>query len=154
MNTSHSLLLMQGSGANFAPWMGSVCSRSSSGSGGQNSFVCSKHFSQFGICRRWEPGECEMLDGAGEQSSSCWCELCALLANRGVTHNSRYGSTPSLSVSGNNAMLAVTALFLQINSANIFSGTVIDFDKEVRHSSQSGLTPPECENKTKSVSSN
>ena len=59
MNTSHSLV--QGSNA---PWRRMGCVQL-----GQNSFVCSKHFSQFGICK--------MLDALLHSS---WCELCALLA--------------------------------------------------------------------------
>ena len=60
---------------------------------GQNSFVCSKHFSQFGICK--------MLDALLHSS---WCELCALLAEG--SQLSIWINTLSLSLSGNNAMLA------------------------------------------------
>ena len=81
MNTSHSLV--QGSNA---PWRRMGCVQL-----GQNSFVCSKHFSQFGICK--------MLDALLHSS---WCELCALLAEG--SQLSIWINT--LSLSGNNAMLA------------------------------------------------
>ena len=83
---------------------------------GQNSFVCSKHFSQFGICK--------MLDALLHSS---WCELCALLAEG--SQLSIWINTLSLSLWKQCNAGPVTALFLQIDeSVTIFSGTVVRSD--------------------------
>ena len=75
----------------------------------------------------WELGECEMLDA---QQSSSWCELCALLASEGSQSQlSIWINSLSLSLCKQCNAGSATALFLQIERAGIFSGTVVSCDE-------------------------